>query len=251
MSVKIKTTVLFSGAPVLRSDTPPFVLNVPFCGHQIAVGGWGAGSIYILVQRLKKGGKVLCSLCFEGTVPSHDVHEELAGITHGVLERLAAGGELGRNRGQLPPGGCPGRRAAAHRGFGGQVSQAVRGRQAWGAVGGGVAPLALRAGARARLGEGGVAVGEGRVVVLRERVAPVRVAVTEAGPGVAVAGDGVAVMAHLAGRPVAASASADPRLGLAAHGPLTFLLRGAPVFACTWVGATASTSCCKRNKGTL
>lgn len=180
----------------------------------------------------------MCSLCFQGTVLSHDVHEELAGVTHGVLERLAAGGELGRNGRQLSPRGGSGRRAAADRGFGSQMSQTVRGRQTWGAVGGGVAPLTLRAGARARLGEEGVAVGEGRVVVLRDRVAPVRVAVTEARPG-------VAVMAHLAGGPVAAPPYADAQLRLDARRLLTLLLRGAPVFACAGVGSTASASCRK------
>lgn len=41
--------------------------------------------------------EVLCLMRFEGTVLSHDVNEELAGIAHGVLEGLATGGELGRN----------------------------------------------------------------------------------------------------------------------------------------------------------
>jgi len=83
-----------------------------------------------------------------------------------VLEGLAAGGELRRNGRQLSPGRGSGGRAAADRGLGGQAGQAVRGRQARGAVGGGVAPLAVGTRARPRLGEGGVAVGDGGVAVL-------------------------------------------------------------------------------------
>lgn len=118
---------------------------------------------------------MLCSISvffflFKGTVLSHDVNKELAGIAHSVLEGLAAGGELGRDGGQLPPGGGSGGRAAADRGLGGQTGQTIRRRQAWGAVGGGVASLAVGAGAWPRLGEGGVAVGEGGVAVLRVRV---------------------------------------------------------------------------------
>lgn len=79
-----------------------------------------------------------------------------------------------------------------------------------------MAAFALRTGARAGLGEGGVAVGEGGVVALRESVAPVRVTVAEARSGVTVAGDGVAVMAQLAGGPVAAPPSTDAWLRLAA-----------------------------------
>lgn len=99
-----------------------------------------------------------------------------------------------------------------------------------------MASLALRAGAWPWLGEGGVAVAEGGVVVLGQRVAPVRVAVTKAGPG-------VAVMAHLAGGPVASPPSTDARLRFATYHPLSLLLRGASVFACAGVRATASTSC--------
>lgn len=99
-----------------------------------------------------------------------------------------------------------------------------------------MAPLALRAGARPRLGEGGVAVAEGGVVALGQRVAPVRVAVTQARPG-------VAVVAHLAGGAVAPPRSADARLRLAARRPLSLLLRGASVFACAGVRSAASTSC--------
>lgn len=68
----------------------------------------------------------MCSLCFcfvfEGTVLSHDVHKELTGVAHGVLERLAAGGELRGNGRQLSPRRRSGGRAAAHRGFGGEAS---------------------------------------------------------------------------------------------------------------------------------
>lgn len=73
-----------------------------------------------------------------------------------------------------------------------------------------MAPLAVGAGARAWLGEGGVAVGEGRLVVVREGVAPVRLAVVAEG------GAAVAVVAHLAGRAVAAPSPARPLLRLAA-----------------------------------
>lgn len=63
-----------------------------------------AWSVYILNWETERGEKsgawegsgriVLCSLRFEGTVLSHDVHKELAGIAHGMLEGLATGGEL-------------------------------------------------------------------------------------------------------------------------------------------------------------
>lgn len=143
---------------------------------------------------------------------SHDVDKELAGVAHSMLEGLATGGELGGHGRQLPPGGGPGGRAAADRGLGGRQSgQTVRRGQARGSVGGGVAPLAVGAGARAGLGEGGVAVGEGRLAVVREGVAPVRLAVVAEG------GAGVAVVAHLAGRAVAAPPPAGPLLGFAAR----------------------------------
>lgn len=158
------------------------------------------------------GGGCCARWCLKGTVPSHDVHKELTGVSHGVLEGLAAGGELGGDGGQLPPRwgsrGC----GAARRGLGGQPGQAVRGRQTRGAVGGGVASLAVSAGAGPRLSEGGVAVAEGGLAVLGQRVAPVRLSVTEAGSGVAVARDGVALMAHLAGRALTASPSTDAGL---------------------------------------
>lgn len=117
-----------------------------------------------------------------------------------MLEGLAAGGELGRDGGQLPPRRGSGGRGAACRGLGGQSGQAVRGRQTRGAVGGGVASLAVSAGAGPWLSEGGVAVAEGGLVALGQRMAPVRLSVTEAGSG-------VALVAHLAGGALTASPS--------------------------------------------
>ena len=160
-------------------------------------GGWGG----------------CCAPCWlKGTVPSHDVHKELTGVAHGVLEGLATGGELRRDGCQLPPRWGSGGRAAADRGFGGQSGQAVGGRQTWGAVGGGVASLAVAARAWPRLSDGGVAVAERGVAALCERVAPVRLSVTEAQSGVTVTRDGVALLAHLAGRPFTASPSTDAGL---------------------------------------
>lgn len=162
---------------------------------------------------MEEGGSCCC---LKGTVPSHDVHEELTGVTHGMLEGLAAGGELGRDGRQLSPRWGSGGRGAADRGFGGQPGQAIRGGQTWGAVGGGVASLAVSARARAGLGEGGVAVAEGGVAVLRERLTPVRLTLAEAGSGVAATRGGVALVAHLAGRAFAASPSTDAGLGFVA-----------------------------------
>lgn len=158
------------------------------------------------------GGGAPC--CLKGTVPSHDVHKELTGIAHGMLEGLATGGELGRDGCQLSARWGSRGGAAADRGFRSQSGQAIRGRQTWGAVRGGMASLAVSARARPqpRLSEGGVAVAERGVAVLRERVAPVRLAVTEARSGVTVARDGVALMAHLAGTAFTASPSTDAGL---------------------------------------
>lgn len=105
--------------------------------------------------------------CLKGTVPSHDVHKELTGIAHGMLKGLAASGELGRDGCQLSPRWGSRGGGAADRGLGGQSGQAIRGRQTWGAVGGGMASLAVSARARPgpRLSEGGMAVAEGVAVL--------------------------------------------------------------------------------------
>lgn len=65
------------------------------------VGGWPV-SVYILNLKTglgvkREGFDCLCSLSFKGTVLSHDVNKELAGIAHSMLEGLATGGELRRN----------------------------------------------------------------------------------------------------------------------------------------------------------
>lgn len=107
---------------------------------------------------------------FEGPVRhmawSHDVHEELTGVSHGVLEGLATGGEFWRDRGELSARGGSWGGPAALRGLGRHAGQAVRRRQPRRPVRGGVAALAVAAGARAGLAEGGVAVGEGRVAAM-------------------------------------------------------------------------------------
>lgn len=47
----------------------------------------------------------LCSVCLKAPschmIRSHDVDKELTGVSHGVLEGLATGGELRRDRGEL------------------------------------------------------------------------------------------------------------------------------------------------------
>lgn len=162
----------------------------------------------------------------------HDVNKELAGVPHGVLEGLAAGGELRRHVSQLAHRWRSGRTVArgchqrGRRGLGRIARHAVGWRQAWGPVRGRVASLAVRAGCLVLMvvvvvlvmvvgraaccdgGGSGVAVGEG-VAVLRLAVAVVRLRVRVAGM--------TALVAQLAGRAVACRSPPAPRalLGLA------------------------------------
>ncbi len=118
----------------------------------------------------------------------HYIHKKLTRVAHGMLERLATGGEF-RWYGPYFPHGRGPWGPADHSPLRGQSGQSVGRRQARGSVRGSVAPFAECTRGVAVLGKGSVAVGEGRAAVLGRDV----------GMSVAVRWESMAPVAQLAG----------------------------------------------------